>query len=299
MCSSSPSRASSSRSPLVLAIAYLSSESAVFHSRGNICSCPRSSRSRPLPPCDRAPSTLGRWRRPRAAEPPARGRAAARASLRGARIAEVREGGDAVARAVPDRRLAKASALCGARHRLCKARAARSLTNPRATCGSRSASSRRRVELGRSHTTQPSSVRSSMGREPAPTIPHYRRAGSLLGRAAEAKGDSSSPLTSLRFEGTMQERTGPWRPPGSFTASPTRGSRRRVSRRPRSTQAKSNRPESLPRVRVVVHAAACLRFELVKKCWHGGNRVTEDGRDRGSRSRPTPRLSAPKAPERF
>ena len=36
MCSSSPSRASSSRSPLVLAIAYLSSESAGFHSRGNI-----------------------------------------------------------------------------------------------------------------------------------------------------------------------------------------------------------------------------------------------------------------------
>ena len=221
MCSSSPSRASSSRSPLVLAIAYLSSESAVFHSRGNICSCPRSSRSRPLPPSDRA-------------------------------------------------------------H----------------TCGSRSASSRRRVELGRSHTTQPSSVRSSMGREPAPTIPLYRRAGSLLGRAAEAKGDSSSPLTSLRFEGTMQERTGPWRPPGSFTASPIRGSRRRVSRRPRSTRARSNRPESLPRVRVVVHAAACLRFELVKKCWHGGNRETEDGRDRDQGTRAARRSGSRSAPQR-
>ena len=58
------------------------------------------SRARPLPPSDRAPSTLARRGRcPRAPEPAARGRPPARPSLRRARIAEVREGGDAVARA--------------------------------------------------------------------------------------------------------------------------------------------------------------------------------------------------------
>jgi hypothetical protein len=58
-------------------------------------------RSRSLPQGDRATGAVAsRGRRTRAAEPAARGRAAARPPLRGAGIAEVRDGGDAVARAL-------------------------------------------------------------------------------------------------------------------------------------------------------------------------------------------------------
>jgi hypothetical protein len=59
-------------------------------------------------------SLVGPWRFSWASRwPAARGRATARASLRGARLTEVREGGDAVARAVPGRELSEAAALRG------------------------------------------------------------------------------------------------------------------------------------------------------------------------------------------
>ena len=51
---------------------------------------------------------------------PLEGRSATRASLRRARIAEVREGGEAVARAVSRRGLAEAAALRGDRGELAK-----------------------------------------------------------------------------------------------------------------------------------------------------------------------------------
>ena len=80
--------------------------------------------ARSLPPSNRTPSPLGgRRRRTRAAEPPARGRTPARPSLRRARIAEVREGRAALARALPDRELAEAPALRGDHGGACEARA--------------------------------------------------------------------------------------------------------------------------------------------------------------------------------
>jgi hypothetical protein len=64
---------------------------------GGSCSCA-------VPPSDRAASTLdGRGRRARAPEPAARGCATARAPLCRPGLAEVREGGAAVARAIPGR----------------------------------------------------------------------------------------------------------------------------------------------------------------------------------------------------
>ena len=73
---------------------------------------PPATSARPLPPSDRASrSVAGRGRRPRTPEPATRGRAAARPSVCGTRISEVRKSCASLARAVSDRRFSEASAL--------------------------------------------------------------------------------------------------------------------------------------------------------------------------------------------